>query len=68
MYCLVRKMLPKEFELELEKESVKNLNPITYVVWLTWSEIEIIADFAWFAGNGIEFFVILQNCPFVCFA
>nr|KAJ0196286.1 hypothetical protein LSAT_V11C700370770 [Lactuca sativa] len=39
--CLVRRMLLKEFEmeLELEKESVRNLNPIPYAVWL--------------AGNGI---------------
>ena len=37
--CLVRRMLLKEFELELEKESVRNLNLIPYAVWL--------------AGNGI---------------
>nr|KAJ0210791.1 hypothetical protein LSAT_V11C400161340 [Lactuca sativa] len=33
-------MLLKESELKLEKESVRNLNPISYAVWL--------------AGNGIE--------------
>nr|KAJ0191668.1 hypothetical protein LSAT_V11C800418270 [Lactuca sativa] len=32
-------MLLKKLELELEKESVRNLNPIPYAVWL--------------AGNGI---------------
>nr|KAJ0214130.1 hypothetical protein LSAT_V11C400180450 [Lactuca sativa] len=34
-------MLLKEFELELEKESVSNLNPIPYVVWLVGNGIGI---------------------------
>nr|KAJ0220412.1 hypothetical protein LSAT_V11C200061650 [Lactuca sativa] len=39
--CLVRRMLLKESELELEKKSVRNLNPIPYVVWLAGNINEI---------------------------
>ncbi|XP_052622666.1 glycine-rich protein 2-like [Lactuca sativa] len=35
------KMLLKEFELELEKESVRNLNLIPYAVWMTGNGIGI---------------------------
>nr|KAJ0208243.1 hypothetical protein LSAT_V11C500242660 [Lactuca sativa] len=38
-------MLLEEFELEMEKESIKNLNPILYVVWLAGNRIGINSRF-----------------------
>lgn len=42
---MVRRMLRENFELELENESVGNLNPVSYIVWLVGNEIGINSRF-----------------------